>query len=244
MSLRDDGDVTALSMGRIVHGTPSLDHKGPEVASTYGASFTPIAASGTLAFILRPLVVTLRTGDCPFSEARCAARPATRLNADDGLGHGGAAARVPARLSLSSCRLHDLALNFGVFALRPYAGPARSPPCRDRLRNWPPRMGTFLTLAELGLPGEDEIVNRAPPRSGALDELPRVRGITVNTAHGNARSIAVITQRFTPQVESMEGAAFMYACLINEVPFAQVRAVSNVVERRNRASLKMEDANR
>ena len=32
----------------------------------------------------------------------------------------------------------------------------------------------------------------------------------------------------------MEGAAFMYACLIHGVPFAQVRAVSNIVERRNR----------
>ena len=32
----------------------------------------------------------------------------------------------------------------------------------------------------------------------------------------------------------MEGAAFMYACLIQGVPFAQVRAVSNIVERRNR----------
>ena len=29
----------------------------------------------------------------------------------------------------------------------------------------------------------------------------------------------------------MEGAAFMYACLIQDVPFAQVRAVSNMVER-------------
>jgi len=34
----------------------------------------------------------------------------------------------------------------------------------------------------------------------------------------------------------MEGAAFMYACLIAGVPFAQVRAVSNRVERRNRAA--------
>ena len=36
--------------------------------------------------------------------------------------------------------------------------------------------------------------------------------------------------RCRPQVESMEGAAFMHACLIHEISFAQVRAVSNVVE--------------
>jgi futalosine hydrolase len=40
--------------------------------------------------------------------------------------------------------------------------------------------------------------------------------------------------QFPPQVESMEGAAFMYAALLAGVPFAQVRAVSNRVERRNR----------
>jgi futalosine hydrolase len=34
----------------------------------------------------------------------------------------------------------------------------------------------------------------------------------------------------------MEGAAFMYACLNQGVVFAQVRAVSNIVERRNRAA--------
>jgi len=40
----------------------------------------------------------------------------------------------------------------------------------------------------------------------------------------------------------MEGAAFMYACLVSRVPFAQVRGVSNVVERRNRAAWKVAEA--
>ena len=40
---------------------------------------------------------------------------------------------------------------------------------------------------------------------------------------------------FDADFESMEGAAFMYACRVAGVPFAQVRAVSNRVERRNRA---------
>jgi futalosine hydrolase len=45
-----------------------------------------------------------------------------------------------------------------------------------------------------------------------------------------------------PDVESMEGAAFMYASLIAGVPFAQVRAVSNMVERRNRGAWKIDAA--
>jgi futalosine hydrolase len=40
----------------------------------------------------------------------------------------------------------------------------------------------------------------------------------------------------------MEGAAFMYACVLTGVPFAQVRAVSNLVERRNRDAWRMGEA--
>jgi futalosine hydrolase len=100
----------------------------------------------------------------------------------------------------------------------------------------------FLTLDDLGLPGEREVINARPPANDALARLPAVRGITVNTVHGNAASIAAVRRRFDPQVESMEGAAFMYACLLNDVPFAQVRAVSNVVEPRNKSAWKMAEA--
>ncbi len=107
----------------------------------------------------------------------------------------------------------------------------------------------FLTIQELQLLSEDDppftagaLLNAAPPPNTALAGLPAVRGITVNTVHGNARSIAEVVRRFDPQVESMEGAAFMYACLIQGVAFAQVRAVSNIVETRNRQAWKLTDA--
>ena len=100
----------------------------------------------------------------------------------------------------------------------------------------------FLTLAELELPGESEFVNLDPPSNSGLEQLPAVTGITVNTVHGDQRTIAAVTERFSPQVESMEGAAFMSVCLIHKVPFAQVRAVSNLVERRNREAWKMPEA--
>ena len=107
----------------------------------------------------------------------------------------------------------------------------------------------FLTIQQLHLLGDDEfpftrgeLVNASPPANEALRHLPAVNGITVNTVHGNARSIAAVVERFTPRVESMEGAAFMYACLIHGLPFAQVRAVSNAVEPRNRVAWKLADA--
>ena len=68
------------------------------------------------------------------------------------------------------------------------------------------------------------------------------KGITVNTVHGSQQSIAAVVRRFKPQVESMEGAAFMYSCQVHDVPFAQVRAVSNMVETRNREAWKMTEA--
>jgi futalosine hydrolase len=64
--------------------------------------------------------------------------------------------------------------------------------------------------------------------------LPKARGITVNTVHGNDDSIANILERLNPQLESMEGAAFFYACHELKVPCLQIRAVSNYVEKRNR----------
>jgi futalosine hydrolase len=104
----------------------------------------------------------------------------------------------------------------------------------------------FLTIHDLQLLGENEfpfaggaLMNRQPPAHPVIAALPTVSAITVNTAHGNAASIARVVERFRPQVESMEGAAFMYSCLVQGLPFAQIRAVSNVVETRNRAAWKM-----
>lgn len=101
----------------------------------------------------------------------------------------------------------------------------------------------FLSVFDLKLLAGNEfpyaggrLINTAPPDNGALARLPAVSGITVNTVHGREASIARVVERLAPQVESMEGAAFMYACLVSGVPFAQVRAVSNLVERRNRAA--------
>jgi futalosine hydrolase len=64
--------------------------------------------------------------------------------------------------------------------------------------------------------------------------LKQASAITVNTVHGNEASIKKLTARINPQLESMEGAAFFYACRQMNVPCLQIRAVSNYVEKRNR----------
>ena len=140
---------------------------------------------------------------------------------------------------------YDLALNLGVCgSFDEFIEPGTVVHIvSDRLAELGAEDGDrFLSLAELELPGESEFLNLDPPSNLGLEQLPAVTGITVNTVHGNERTIAAVTGRFSPQVESMEGAAFMSACLIHKVPFAQVRAVSNLIERRNRGAWKIDDA--
>ena len=140
---------------------------------------------------------------------------------------------------------YDVALNFGVCGSFDRALPPGTVVhvVADRIAE----LGAedddaFLTMAELNQPGDCEFVNAAPPANPVLQELPAVTGISVNTVHGNTRSIAEVTARFHPQVESMEGAGFMCACQAGRIPFAQVRAVSNIVEQRNRGAWQMAEA--
>ena len=147
---------------------------------------------------------------------------------------------------------YDLAVNVGVCgSFRSALAPgAVVHVTADRLAELGAEDGDdFLTIHQLQLLGENEfpfegglLVNSAPPQIPPLVALRRVTGITVNTVHGREATIAAIRARYDPDVESMEGAAFMYASLIAGVPFAHVRAVSNMVERRNRAAWKLDHA--
>ena len=93
---------------------------------------------------------------------------------------------------------------------------------------------SFLTLEDLKLPGVSKIVNQSGALHSIIDSIPKVIGITVNTSHGNEESIKKVYDKFHPYVESMEGAAFMFACENENIPYVQIRAVSNYVEKRNR----------
>lgn len=86
----------------------------------------------------------------------------------------------------------------------------------------------FITINQLGF-GENTYET-----SYLYNELPKVKGITVNKVHGNALSIAKTLNTFKPQTESMEGAAVFYACKMKNIPCLQVRAISNYVEPRNK----------
>jgi futalosine hydrolase len=147
---------------------------------------------------------------------------------------------------------YDLALNVGLCGSfdASLAAPDVVHVTADRIAELGAEDGDdFLTIHQLQLLGENDfpfdgglLVNTNPPPLPSLATLRSVTGITVNTVHGNERTIAAIRDRYDPDVESMEGAAFMYASLIAGVPFAQIRAVSNAVVRRNRAAWQIDEA--
>jgi len=68
-----------------------------------------------------------------------------------------------------------------------------------------------------------------------LQNLKQVTGITSNTIHGEINSILQIKELFHPDIETMGGAAFLYGCLFEKIPCAQVRAISNFVEERDKS---------
>ncbi|MGY8951394.1 MAG: futalosine hydrolase [Flavobacteriales bacterium] len=65
-------------------------------------------------------------------------------------------------------------------------------------------------------------------------DLKKVKGITVNTVHGNVKSISEVVDRLNPDVETMEGAACFMVCNKFEISCIQIRSISNKVEKRNK----------
>ena len=190
---------------------------------------------------MRILIVTATAAEIAPLDADLRARPRVdRLVT--GVGMVATAARCARAIA---DHRPDVALNFGLCgSFDPALPPATVVHVvSDRLSELGAEDGgAFVPVEGLDLPCDHVVVNTAPLANAALARLPRVSGITVNTVHGDLPSIAAVVARCRPQVESMEGAAFMYACRLADVPYAQVRAVSNVVERRNRSAWKIAEA--
>jgi futalosine hydrolase len=96
--------------------------------------------------------------------------------------------------------------------------------------------GRFRTIFALGLDRPDEwpyregkLTNAFPVNHPALERLKKVKGVTVSTLGRNADQLKMITDAFDPAAETMEGAAFLYCCLLQRIPSIQLRAVSNFV---------------
>lgn len=87
---------------------------------------------------------------------------------------------------------------------------------------------SFLNMSDIGF-DVDTTFQYSPQTN-----LVQARGITVNTVHGKNEAIKEVVKRLNPDLESMEGAAFMMVCQKFNIRFIQIRSVSNYVEERNK----------
>ncbi len=89
---------------------------------------------------------------------------------------------------------------------------------------------------------EGVLQNRTEFDSPLLLNLPKVKGLTANTIHGNEEHIAMLQRLFDADVETMEGAAFMYACMLENMACIELRSISNYVESRDTAKWEISKA--
>lgn len=73
-------------------------------------------------------------------------------------------------------------------------------------------------------------------------QLEEVTGITINEITTRPVRIEAIKKKFQPAIESMEGAALHYCCLLTATPFIQIRAISNYVGERDKLNWNFKEA--
>jgi futalosine hydrolase len=105
--------------------------------------------------------------------------------------------------------------------------------------------GSFRSIADLHLMDQ----NSFPWNKGKLSNpntmllattgLPFQNGVTVQEITTNPQRIDYYKQAFDATIESMEGAALHYVALRENIPFVQIRAVSNYTGERDKTKWKM-----
>jgi futalosine hydrolase len=106
----------------------------------------------------------------------------------------------------------------------------------------------FTDIFDLGLTSKDEFPfrDRILVNPG-MDQwkkrgLDMVRGATINCISSSREQIQIIKNKYDPAIESMEGAALHFVCLVENIPFLQVRGISNFAGERNKKLWKMKEA--
>lgn len=85
-------------------------------------------------------------------------------------------------------------------------------------------------------------LNNPYPVTLKQTHLKKVTGISVNQISTSKEMIRFYKKEFHPAVESMEGAALHFVCLMEKIPFLQIRSVSNYIGERNKKKWNMDDS--
>lgn len=105
---------------------------------------------------------------------------------------------------------------------------------------------TFQSIFDLKLMNENQspFINRKliNPHQHLFQKtnLKKVSAISVNEISTSRERINYYKQQYNPVLESMEGAAFHYCCIMKNIPFIQLRGVSNYVGERNKNNWRIE----
>ena len=104
--------------------------------------------------------------------------------------------------------------------------------------------GKIISLSDMGFEHRDEhpyingwLVN--PWQMPLNTSLRKATGITIATITDDKKHIKQLLKKLRPAVESMEGAALHYICLQQNIPFIQLRAISNKVGERDKRKWKI-----
>ncbi len=105
----------------------------------------------------------------------------------------------------------------------------------------------FTSIFDSPLADKDEfpftgswLVNKSPIFK--TFSLPAVKAITVNKVSDSLLQKQQLIKRFNADIETMEGAALHYVCLQENIPFIQLRTISNYVGERDKTKWKMKEA--
>jgi futalosine hydrolase len=72
--------------------------------------------------------------------------------------------------------------------------------------------------------------------------LRKVKGVSTNEITTSKQKVKFYKETFDPVVESMEGAALHYVCLMEKISFLQIRSVSNYIGERNKKNWNMKES--
>ena len=114
-------------------------------------------------------------------------------------------------------------------------------------------MGVYETsgyrdIFEMGLTEK----NSAPFEQGAIVNhhenliealsLPVVSAVSVNEISTSTEKIKLFSEKYKADIESMEGAALHYVCTLQQIPFVQIRGISNLVGERDKSKWKIPES--
>ncbi len=105
--------------------------------------------------------------------------------------------------------------------------------------------GQFLSVFEIGLENGNQFpfVNGVIQNSDAKfkTQFQNVTSISYNMVSGSALTVA-LRSKVQVDIETMEGAAFAYAAKYLQIPYLQIRGISNYVEPRDKSRWQIQKA--